>query len=97
TTSPEVVRSRAIPEYSCPKSQKYLKVCFCTNVSKSSSGIRSNLSVSSIPVLSIQTLPLESSAPEVDFTPGLTINLYDDKILNPSLGVTDTFFSCKHS
>ena len=76
---------------------KYLKVCFCTNVNKSSSGIRSNLSVSSIPVLIIQTLPLESSVPEVDFTPGLTINLYDDKTLKPPLGVTDTFFSCRNS
>ncbi len=48
TTSPEVFLSRAMPLTGCAKSQKYLNVCCCTNVSNASSGISGNTGVGGV-------------------------------------------------
>src|SRR5687767_8197668 len=76
TTSPEEFLSLDIPETGWPKSQKYLKVCFCTSSSNCSSVIRGNLSVESIAVIMDKVFPEFSLTISCDCKPVEIVNVY---------------------
>src|SRR6185312_1109389 len=71
-----LLRSLARPLIGWPKSQKYLKVCCCTKVSKALSEIRGNLSVESIAVVMVAFTEACNEAPSFDFKPVPTVNEY---------------------
>jgi len=54
TVVPELLRSRAMPLVGSARSQKYLKVCCCVSVSRSSSEMAGNLSAGSNVVINLQ-------------------------------------------
>ena len=87
TRSPELLRSLARPETGWPKSQKYLKVCFCTSVSRESSVIRGNLSVVSMAVLNVVLIEVLSFLLSLEMSVLSTFNSYRVRFLSGFTGL----------